>query len=458
MDEGFTWLVAHVPLGEVIATTARTEQAPPLYYLATHAFLTYSDGEAAVRAASAMFGVLTVGAVAWLGWTAFGPREGALAAVLLAVSALHVMMSRDARAYSTAAFFVTISSGLMLAELRTPGRPVILVGYALAATAAVYTHYICVFIVAIQAVAGFLLTGVGASRQTRVVVTRRALALGAVALAYAPWIPCIIAQRTRGSAGFIPVVKLHASSTSLFDALFVQAAGFFLNLPSIWVWYGVALAAAALIALPWFLDRHLAARFLAVVCGGTAVTLILVSLPGGLGIYSGKYLVLVSPLFWALAARSVVLLADRGMRAASAAAAVALLLLNVVSTANLLTFDEWRNQDWRGAVEVLARKARTADTALFVPVYATPVMRYYASRLGTALPLVGVDADGAARLTAADLASMGRIWLVEGDPSMVDPDRRVARLLDTSRPRLETWEAYRRNPSLRVRVTLYGGL
>ena len=456
MDEGFTWLVARAPVTEVVSMTERIERAPPLSYLVVHGFLQLSEGEVAVRAASALSGVLAVAASIWLGWVAFGLREGVLAGLLLAVSALHVMMSRDARAYSMAALLITLSSGFWLCELRNPGRRGPLAAYVVSTLLAIYTHYVCLFIVGLQVLTGLLRWQPAARSLGRTVLGPRVLAWGVVLLAYLPWVPALLAQQTRGSSGFVPVVKLYASATSLPDALFVQAVGFFLNLPSIWLWYAVAALAGGLMVLPAALDGGLAARFLATVCGGAIGTLIVVSLPHGLGLYSAKYLVLVSPVFWVLVARSATLTAERGLRVAGLLVVAAPLLLNLVSTANLLTLDEWHNQDWRGAVQAVAAKGRADDVALLVPIYATPVTEYYWTRFSPQPRFAGLDAARVNALSAADLASASRIWLIEGDPSMVDPQGRVEQLLDATRSRLAGWASYRRNPSLRVRVTLFG--
>lgn len=465
MDEGFTLSVARASLGDLPEATAASERAPPLYYLFTHLALSVSHTDAALRAPAALLGILCVLAAIWLGGTAYGLREGALGGLLLSVSALHVMMSRDARAYTTAAFFVTVSTGLWLRELAAPGRRSVLIAWVLTSTLAVYAHYISLACIGLQVLFGLAPFGLAASRPeaseaapATAVWRSRLLAASMVLGAFAPWLPIMRAHSVRTSAGIVPVAFQVATTDAFPDTLFVQAAGFFVNLGSLWQWYGVALAALLLMLVPVVRDDSRPSLLLAGVCGGTMAALIGISMGFRAGIYNAKYLVLVSPIFWVLAARTITLAADAGARLAAGVGLAALLVLNGVSTSNLLLFDEWHNQDWRGAVHAIARSARTGDVVLVSPVYAAPVVEHYASRVpvGVLPPRIAITPELALSWSGAQVAQASRVWLLEGQSGMVDPTGRLARTLDETRPRLWVWSAYRRNPSLEVRVRLYG--
>ena len=457
MDEGFTQVVAQAPLGDIGEATVQLERTPPFYYAAVHLALSWSDSETALRAPSAVFGVLAVVAAAWLGVVAFGRREGGLAALLLAVSSLHVLMSREARAYTAAAFFVTISTGLWLRELRTPGARENRVLYVGASVLGAYTHYLCLACTALQLLCGLAPRGLdGRTPVTRAIVVQRLVVAGAVFILFAPWLSTMLAQVVRRSDALVPVFHGVADAASLRDTMAVQMAGYSLNVSAMWQWDALALGAGCVVLLPWVVGRDLRAAFLAVVCGGTVLLLLGSSALLGLGITHPRYLVVISPLFWVLASRLIFVVASRGWRLLSFTLACALLTLNLVSSVNLIAFEEWWNQDWRGAVALVSRLGHSTDVVLVEPGYAQPVVDRYWRASAVHARYAAVTAPVASALQPRDLPANARIWLLDGGATMVDPTGRVARMLASDRALLLRWEAWRRNPSLCVRASLYG--
>lgn len=87
IDEVLTVHVAEAPdLPTFFERHRASENQPPAHYLLLHGWIRLAGaGDAAVRVPSALFGVVSVAVLAWLGWLLAGIRAGILAALLLAV-------------------------------------------------------------------------------------------------------------------------------------------------------------------------------------------------------------------------------------------------------------------------------------------------------------------------------------------------------------------------------------
>ncbi len=108
----------------------------PLYSLLAHLSVTFLGEHAwSLRLPAYAFGVATIPMLYRLGTTVTTRREALLAAALLCVSYHHVWFSQNARGYSLLAFFVLLSTDLLVRGLRgrETGRMPWYLGYALAA-------------------------------------------------------------------------------------------------------------------------------------------------------------------------------------------------------------------------------------------------------------------------------------------------------------------------------------
>jgi len=201
-DEGFSVYLARMSPSELTARTAADIQ-PPLYYYLLHGWMgLFGDGERSVRSLSLLFGVLTVpvlyGTAAWL----FRSRlAGYLAALLLAVSPLHLWYAQEVRMYTLLTFLCLLSSFFLLllvgrstSFLRKRSRfslvweILLWVGFSLANVAALYTHYFALFVVGFQA--AYLVAVLIARRFRPLSFAVGAAASGLVTLvSYLPWLP-----------------------------------------------------------------------------------------------------------------------------------------------------------------------------------------------------------------------------------------------------------------------------
>ncbi len=143
-DEGNSARLAErsVPL---ILEGAAGDIHPPLYYLALH-FWRASAGqtEFALRALSAVGGLGLVALVYALGADALGPGSGLAAALMAAINPFQVYYSQEARSYIWVAFLGAAAAyaAVRWLERSHQGGGLSAVGYVLATTAGLYTHYL----------------------------------------------------------------------------------------------------------------------------------------------------------------------------------------------------------------------------------------------------------------------------------------------------------------------------
>jgi mannosyltransferase len=121
VDEVFSAVDVHRPLGEIIPRLRAEESSPPLYFWMlwawTHAV---GDGDFALRGLSLLFGVAAIPAAFALGASLAGWGPGLGAAALVAVNPFMVWYSQEARPY---ALLVLLGLLSLLALIRADRRP-----------------------------------------------------------------------------------------------------------------------------------------------------------------------------------------------------------------------------------------------------------------------------------------------------------------------------------------------
>ncbi len=151
-DEGNSLRLAQRPIADLIAAAAQ-DIHPPGYYLLLRGWLLLTgDSEFALRALSALIGVLTVACVYALGKRLFAPGVGLIAAFLVALSSFEVYYGQEARMYAALALWT--AAGLLF-FVRWLSRPNSRDGLALALinVAGLYTHYTYPIVMIAQGIA-----------------------------------------------------------------------------------------------------------------------------------------------------------------------------------------------------------------------------------------------------------------------------------------------------------------
>lgn len=188
-DEGYSVYFATEPLGRMLWLTAH-DIHPPLYYALLHGWtLLWGSGAVALRLLSVVIGTLSVGALAWLAGILFPKRARVawIAALLLAVSPLHLYYSQEVRMYALAMLLCIVATGWLwraVARLQageSARRPLLV--YALFAVLTLYTLYYTALLLAAQA-----LWALWVLRRTRRAWDALPATWVAILVAYLPWL------------------------------------------------------------------------------------------------------------------------------------------------------------------------------------------------------------------------------------------------------------------------------
>jgi mannosyltransferase len=153
-----------------------------------------------IRVPSLILGVATVPLIFALGRETLGRAPGLLGAAIVAASPFSTYYGIEARPYATMLFFVTLSTLAVVKAVRTSGWRWWLL-YALAAAAAAYSHYTCVFVLAVQA--GWSIW----MRRRRLFEPLLANLL--IVLLYIPWLPYVRSKELAGVIALLEPLTAH---------------------------------------------------------------------------------------------------------------------------------------------------------------------------------------------------------------------------------------------------------
>jgi len=190
---------------------------PPLQYLAALATAALGADESSLRAPFLAAGVATIVATACLGRRLLGPGTGLLAAGMLALAPFHVELSQLARPYAFLLLFSVLSLLALLRALEE-GRGTDWLWFSALAALNVYTHYLALEVLLLEAVTA----GLWLRRAGRLRILAALVSFGAVGLLLLPWVPVF---RRLGAAhvggGALPLPALMDLVMGVFVSQFV---------------------------------------------------------------------------------------------------------------------------------------------------------------------------------------------------------------------------------------------
>ncbi len=190
-DELFLWaIVGDRSLGDSLSVVHDTEKTPPLGFVLSWGAAQLSDAPEAVRLPSFVASVATVPLVYLIGRRTLGGRASLVAAAWFALSPFMIFYGTESRSYALVTAFVVLSTLALLLALEE-GKKRWWAVYALAAAAAVYSHYIAVLALLPQA--GWALW---TQRQS---AREQLLAGGVAVLLFLPWLPSFVVQARNSS-------------------------------------------------------------------------------------------------------------------------------------------------------------------------------------------------------------------------------------------------------------------
>jgi hypothetical protein len=191
IDEGLSVGISSFPLSE-IPGVLRQDGSPPLYYALLHVWMdAFGSSERATHALSILFALLAVPAALWAGWSLFGRRAGWLAATLAALNPFLTIYAQETRMYSLVILLSILATAAFLHAFAFRRRGYVPV-FAALLIVMLYTHNWALFFAA-----GTLAALAFAARERddrRDLLGDAAIAYGAAAVAYLPWLPTLVSQ------------------------------------------------------------------------------------------------------------------------------------------------------------------------------------------------------------------------------------------------------------------------
>jgi mannosyltransferase len=355
-------IVQHTSVAGVWRAVDATESTPPLYYVLTWLWtqLTSSATATALRMISVLAGTASV-PVAYLAVRSLvSVRVALVVAWLCAVSPELVGYSIYARSYALLVLMSTLSIWALGVALADPTRRRLAL-WALAAAAAIWTHYFAAFVILAEA-------GVLVARLPR---RREGLAAaGGIVLLTVPLWPLVLSQS--GSADRTAYIAATPLVTRLEYTVRELAMGS--NVPTAWL-EGAGIVLVVLAAAVGILTtrRQQSTRILSTICVVGGGLPILAAATGIYDVFRPRNILGIWVALAALAALGLVRLR-----------AAALVLYSVMCLVTVVWVQsDWPYQgavDWQGASERVASQVQGAPVAV-MPGLEQPVGGVYLHRL-----------------------------------------------------------------------------
>jgi uncharacterized membrane protein len=174
------------PLSATIHTLASEDpQHPPVFYLLERLWVTWAGvTPAALRTLPLIFGLLSIGGMAWLGFELFRSSRAALiAASLYAISPFAVLYAQEARETTLWALETVVASALLLRAARTNSTQS-WVAYGLTCVISLYTYPLA----AVVMIAHCAVIATTPGLRKREVILPYFLASAGATLAFLPWL------------------------------------------------------------------------------------------------------------------------------------------------------------------------------------------------------------------------------------------------------------------------------
>ena len=450
IDEVFTWYSAGMG-GPLSLRDVLENVHGPLYSLLTWGVLhTLGDAEWAMRLPSALAGILTVPAMAWLAARWLGREAAVPAAWLAAGSPFLVWYSQEARNYSLLVLAVCLSLAALL-ELQRRCEVAHVARWLALAALALFSNLSFALLAPLQL--RWWLAGDPATRPARL----RWLAVGALVLllAAAPWFGSI--ARTWDWKRLQPDRSAVAGETALRGSTTFHAAAVPFALHAFAVGYTLgpslrelrehaggatlrrhagelaatglvfaALGAAGIVALAR--RKRLADTLLWLVAPGLVVSYFAAQ---NFKVFHPRYLAVSLPCVLLVLVAAFTDLPSRWRRIGTAAVAA----LWAMSLYQHYFVADYAREDYRGALAVVRERIAPGEQVLAMG--SEDPVRFYARGLVVDRLWLGhVDQPGVMpEKFAAKLSQAGGTWVVLSRAEDLDPDDRFARWLEQAYPR-----------------------
>lgn len=440
LDEATSILIAQHSIAGVFAWAAG-DIHPPLYYLILHFWLIAGTSEYAVRALSAVAGVVTIAATYRLSCMLFDWKAGAIAALLVATAPMHIWYSQEARMYALVTMFTVLAIYGLVRGLQT-GRLRYWVFYVLCMTLALYTHYYALFVLFFP---NIYMVKLWLQGQHGPLIRRWIQAEGAVLALFAPWVPVMLRQTLSGGGGWVERAVGQPSVRQLLSTFVVYTVGVTGTGFPRWLLY----ASCALFGLVLLFGFHSAFAHYRAGKAKDAEALLFIALyllvPLGVAwaisqlkpLYALRYLLPFLPPYAIAEAYGASQVRQGVLRLGLVG-----LLLTAPMVSDYALYSHQQNPDWRSVAAYITKVATPGDVVVFDPRWNAKPFDYYAQQavpVSLDLPIPLHESDVAPAL-AGVVTKYQRLWLVWDPTHYSDPQGWVRDYLDARYPRLDECE------------------
>jgi len=422
-DEAFTFFIASHRLPGIIDLLKNGDFHPPLIYLIGHGLFALSNRAYLFRIVSMIFGVGGVAATYVLARRAI-PRWAALATLFVAINPSLVFFDGLFRMYALLWSLCMISWALLLWALDEPRRVARWVAYGLCLVLLLYTQYLAFFTLAAQ------IAYVG------IFFPRRAgfwLALSLAFLAFVPWIPILLIQYPLGGTAYN---AMHGHLSELWQAapvLLVDGlppALEFSPLLAVLLWIViVAGLGLAVMQRRWLILALLAPLAIQ----------ILYSLASGKLLIGQRYLLQAIPGLVFVVLIVVDQLWQTRLRPVALGFVAALAVMMTAGTIDKHFLAQYMPVDWTAYRHFLDAKVQPKDGVVFDGSMTYYVLIGSKAARSPSLFLVA-DQDAATKL-ATQASKLQRVWFIDYQSELPDPQHVAFSILARTHPRHVTWRS-----------------
>jgi mannosyltransferase len=379
-DEIVTARTSQMSIPSIIHHQHERALNPPLTFIVTHFFFEcYGESEFTARLPAALLGMLSVLLIYRVGDTLYTPREGIIAAFLLAVSAHHIKYSQEARPYALMMFLALLSVLFLLKALQKD-KLGLWMGFALCTILSLYNHYFAFLLLPAELIfAAWLIadrwlayrkekTSVEQTGATRAPANPAkqaflfSLTVVLVGVSYLPWVSTLgaqVSQQTQPGPLGTSAERLTSSLDFLREALFAYGGGGII--PALFF------VTALLLGLTACDRKRIALTLLWMGTPFVFLGTVAVKHPVNL-----RYVLFTMPAFLLVAARGITYAGQlverspqRTERGRAWLAAVfptlCVIILGLASALSTRTYHLREKEDWRGAARYLAAHMEGGD-------------------------------------------------------------------------------------------------
>jgi len=433
-DEGQSYYFSHQDsLGAMLDVISDSDH-PPLYFTLLYLWMSVAGRtEFALRFTALFWSVLLVPLVYLLGRRAFSTGQGMVAALLMAISPFHVWYAQEARMYTLATLLGLLSSYLLLLALQK-GRRSLWLAYTLAALAAPYAHLYACFVLLFQGL--FVLLWAWRSRPRVPFLRAWLLSQVGIGLGFLPWVGIVLREYASNATYWPGILDLERF---LLDTVVAFSTGLTLPLDRAgWTATAFLLVLGVGCASLAFRRSKPRPRW-----QGFSLVLLYLMVPTLAALvisyrhpkYAPRYLLLVTPAYYLLAAKGLATL-----RAFRRWAGLAVILFTVIlvgtiqSLYNCYFVEEYARDDFRAVLGYIEAHAWEDDAIIIVGGHAYPILDYYNHPGLAAYPIpprlvASVEQPVNRQLVAETLneivAHHRRVWLILWQERLADPARLV---------------------------------